>query len=766
MLKKLESYTSFEVSREMVLALKPFNSISTIKKLHEEVTQACRLIRKNLTIETDGLYDIRKHITDLELEMTLGAVELTRIAKMTHAAGKFKQFFDEHRAECPLLFELSKNICVLSKIEREINRCILPDGEVADAASEKLLKIRSQISDERNRIRAALDEIIKSRRFQKYLQEPIVTIRNNRYVIPVKQEYKSCVRGIVHDRSVSGATLFIEPESVVEINNELKKLYMEEEYEINCILKSLSDLIRPVCEELKNNLKILAHMDLVFAKAHYSLELDAAAPEILDKNIVELKSARHPLLSPDKVVPIDVNIGEDFKTLIITGPNTGGKTVCLKTVGLIVLMAKSGLHIPADLESKIGMCDVMTDIGDEQSIEQSLSTFSSHMSNIVRILKIADEKSLVLLDELGAGTDPIEGAALAQAILKHLYEISACIIATTHYGELKNFAYEHEGAKNACVDFDTQTLKPTYKLIIGRAGSSNAFDIAERLGLSQKVVQLAKDFLTKEQKDIKELLRKIEEDRRIAEIERSCAERMRLENETLKKKLKELEDRITLKKQHIINKAREEALAIVKEAKRTSEQIIKDLKDNISKQSTREREKAIRSARESLKRMFSSVLTKDPTFKPNQEIKKGDMVYLAEYNSKGYVLDASGDKAVVQSGILKVTVSKDKLQLCEQTEKIKSKESIFKIMKEKTQSIKTYLDLRGMKVEEAVDELNKYLDSALLSNLNQTTIIHGKGTGAIKKAVHEQLKNRNGIKSFRSGKAEEGGEGVTVVEFT
>ncbi|MCL0063015.1 endonuclease MutS2 [Peptococcaceae bacterium] len=764
-LKKLASYTSFEVSKEIAMNLKPLDSVSAIKQLQEEVTQACSLIRKNLIVETDGLYDIRKHIADLEREIVLGAVELMHIAKMLYAARRFKQFFNEHRDECPLLFELARDICILPEIEREITRCILPDGEIADAASSELLRIRRQISNKRNKIKETIDAIIKDKRYQKCLQEPIVTIRNDRYVIPVKQEYKGAVRGIVHDRSASGATLFVEPESVVEINNELKKLLLEEKDEMNRILKSLSKLVRAACKELKNNVKILAYLDFVFAKAYYSIELDAASPAIVDENVVNLKKARHPLLPPDKVVPLDVNIGEDFKTLVITGPNTGGKTVSLKTTGLIVLMARAGLHIPADSESKVGMCDVMVDIGDEQSIEQSLSTFSSHMSNIVHILKVADENSLVLLDELGAGTDPTEGAALAQAILQHLYKIGACTIITTHYGELKNFAYEHEGAKNACVDFDTQTLKPTYELIIGRAGSSNAFDIAEKLGLPKEIIRDAKEFLTQEQKDIKDLLRKIEEDRRMAEMERNQAEKARIENEALKKKLKELESQLMLKKQQIIDRAKEEALAIIREAKRTSEQIIKELKENISKQSTREQERAIRAARESLKRLLSSVSVKSTTLKPTQNIKKGDLVYLPEYNSKGYVLELTGDKAVVQSGILKVTVSKEQLQLYEQTEETKEKSAISKFMKEKTQAVKSQLDLRGMKAEEAIAELEKYLDDVILSNLNQITIIHGKGTGALKKAVHAQLKNRKEIKSFRLGKAEEGGDGVTIVEL-
>lgn len=769
-LQQLAAHAHSAPGKELALALRPSKDPDTVLAWQAETTQARELMRFEPSAEFGGWHDIRGQILRLRRNAVLQAEELFFIGETLAASRRIKRYLLERRMKYPSLAAIAEGLAALPELEKAILSAILPGGEIDDRATPELAQIRRRKVSAQAKVRERLERIIRSPENQKYLQEGIVTIRADRYVVPVKLEYRNMIPGIVHDQSASGATLFVEPMSVVEANNEVRQMLAAEKQEIQRILTKLSNLAASVVDDLSHGLDALAYLDFVLAKAAYSRKLDAWQPQVLKEPRIYLKQARHPLIT-GKVVPITVWLGKEFNTLIITGPNTGGKTVTLKTVGLMVLMTQAGLHIPAETGSEVGIFhQVFADIGDEQSIEQSLSTFSSHMSNIVNIIKQADKRSLIMLDELGSGTDPAEGAAIAQAILQYLHNLGARTIATTHYSELKNFAYANPGIENASVEFNSETLRPTYRLLIGKPGRSNAFEIAARLGLPEELVKSARAFQTKEQIQVSELMRKLEITQQQAEKERRLAEQMRRESEQLKERYERLERQITERKEEILSKAREEAQQIVRRAEQESEEAIKELRQKLSEQSAREREEAIKAAREKLSSLYnkniSRQIKKAQTFEVPKKLRPGDEVYLPRYNQKGYVLEIGDQNQVtVQAGILKLTVSKDELQLVKETKHETGQTEIGNVIRDKAMKLSGSLDMRGMKVDEALMEMEKYLDDAYLVGLKQVSLIHGKGTGALRAAVHRELKKYPRVKSFRLGEIAEGGDGITVVEL-
>ncbi|WP_031516070.1 endonuclease MutS2 [Desulfofalx alkaliphila] len=767
---QLAEYTGSNLGRELAEQLQPSTNIDTVLAWQAETTQARELMRFEPGCDFSGWHDVRSEISRLKRQALLSADELYRVGETLAASRRIKLFLTERKLKYPVLGDLAEGLVSLPAIEKEILAAILPGGEIDDNATAELAQIRRRIVNAQAKVKERLERIIRSPEKQKYLQEAIVTIRGDRYVVPVKLEYRQQIPGIVHDQSASGATVFVEPMGVVEANNEVRQLLAAEKQEIQRILTHLSGLAAGVVEDLAYCMELLGHLDFVLAKASYSRKLDAWQPKIVPDAVIDLKRARHPLLSGD-VVPLDLNLGKDFTTLVITGPNTGGKTVALKTVGLFVLMTQAGLHIPADDGSLVGIfSQVFADIGDEQSIEQSLSTFSSHMTNIVDIINRAGQGSLVLMDELGSGTDPTEGSALAQALLEHLHSKGVCTIATTHYSELKSFAYANAGIENASVEFNSETLQPTYRMLIGKPGRSNAFEIASRLGLKKELVERAKEFLGKEQLQVADLMRQLEYTQQQAEKERQQAEQMRRDSQQLRDRYQRLEQELTARKDEILDKAREEARLIIKNASRQSEDIIKELRDRIAQQTAREQEEAIKQAREQLYQLHDKTVKKKikrvQNHRPPKELKPGDEVFIPQYNQKGYVLDVGDNKQVtVQVGIMKVTVEKEQLQLTTAPKEEAGKSQYGRMIMNKAKTISNSLDMRGMLAEEAVLEMDKYLDDAFLTGLKQVNLIHGKGTGALRAAVHRELKGHPRVKNFRLGEIGEGGAGVTVVDL-
>jgi DNA mismatch repair protein MutS2 len=624
-------------------------------------------------------------------------------------------------------------------------------------------------------IRDKLNSIISSSNNKKYLQDSIVTIREGRYVVPVKQENRGNFPGLVHDQSSSGATLFVEPMAVVELNNELKELKIEEQHEIERILIELTNMIRERTNEIRNNQKILQRLDFIFAKGKIAVNMDGTKPILNDRGYINIKKGRHPLLDKKKVVPIDIYIGDDFRTLVITGPNTGGKTVTLKTVGLLCLMAQSGLHIPADHNSEVGVFNkIFADIGDEQSIEQNLSTFSSHMTNIVEILKNVEEKNLVLFDELGAGTDPVEGAALAMSILDYLYNIKVRTIATTHYSQLKIYALTKEGVENASMEFDVETLSPTYKLSIGIPGKSNAFEISKRLGLMDYIISHAQTLISKENVDFEDVLKTMDQDRKRIEENKLETERLKIEIERLKEELTDEKERTQEAKEKIIYKAKEEARNILRNAKEESDLIVSNLR-NISNEIERERNIKIQEAQDKLKSKLNET-EKDLSIKlldvkssnPPKNLKVGESVEILSLNQSGIVVSLPDDNGnlQVQVGIMKINVPVSSLRRIKENDSQKRTAVMTKnILKFKTQDIKNEIDLRGETLDEALLDLDKYLDDVYISGLKEIYIIHGKGTGVLRSGISDLLKSHKHVKSYRLGKYGEGGSGVTVVEL-
>lgn len=776
--EKLISLCSSELGKELAAALLPQTQPEEVERMLKETTDAVDFILRRGSPPLGGIHDIRDTLRRVELGTAINPGELLRVADTLRAARNLKNYASEADPRADEsgnhVRDLIASVTPNKRIEDSINAAIISDEEISDNASSTLASIRKRIREEQESLKDKLNSMIHSSKYQKFMQESIVTIREDRYVIPVKAEYRNEIPGLVHDSSASGATVYIEPMAVVEANNNIKQLRIKEQLEIERILQELTGEVAGIIEPLKANMTLFAQLDFVFAKAKLSLDLKCVCPKLNREKRINIKKGRHPLLDSKTVVPIDLWIGERFTTLVITGPNTGGKTVTLKTVGLFTLMVQSGLHVPAAEGTEMSVFDnVFADIGDEQSIEQSLSTFSSHMRNIVEILSRADDMSLVLFDELGAGTDPTEGAALAMSILENLHGRGAITIATTHYSELKVYALTTDGVENACCEFDVETLRPTYRLLIGVPGKSNAFAISKRLGLSDDILDRAREFLSGEEIQFEDVLMTIERNRRESEQERLQAESLRLEIEKLKKELEEQKYKLSSQREKLLREAREEARRILLDARKDAGDILEEMKQATKLQDEKERRRAAEEAKAKLRGSIGKIeeslaeglFRRKGFVKPPENLKPGDSVLILDLNQKGTVItppDKDGE-ALVQAGIMKINVHVTNLKLIDEQSYEIQRTGSASIGVSKAMNISPRTDIRGMNVEEAIIILGKYLDDAALAGLSEVTIVHGKGTGALRSGVHQYLKTNHHVKSFRLGQYGEGEAGVTIV---
>ncbi|GIO01022.1 endonuclease MutS2 [Brevibacillus halotolerans] len=763
--------TTSELGRELAESLEPFNHIDVVRHAQRQTEEASTVLRVKGSVPLGGIRNIRGPIQRARLNSVLAPLELLDIATTLHAGRRLKQFINDisEEHELSILQSLVDRIEGLRDLETEIKRCIDDNGEVVDSASLELRQIRQEIRSSEARIREKLDQMTRSSSTQKMLMENIVTIRGDRFVIPVKQEYRSHFGGIVHDQSASGATLFIEPEVIVSMNNKLREARLKEEHEVERILYTLTVLVADHVDMLLENLSVLAELDFIFAKAQLAYSMKAISPKLNEKGYILLKKGRHPLIDPKVVVPLDVELGKEYTGIVVTGPNTGGKTVSIKTLGLLSLMTMAGLHIPAQEETEMAVfSSIFADIGDEQSIEQSLSTFSSHLTNIIRILDQMDEKSLVLFDELGAGTDPTEGAALAMSILDHVLAKGARLVATTHYSELKAYAYDTPEVVNASVEFDVQTLRPTYRLLVGVPGRSNAFAIASRLGLNEQIIDKARRSVSKEENQVEKMIASLESNKKTAEKEREDAENIRKQAEELRQQLEEERRQFAETKNRLLEKAEEEARVAVQLAREEAEEIIRELRQ-MRKEGVDFKEHRLIDAK---KRLGNAVLEleKEKVKKPAKavratQIKIGDEVMVESFGQKGTVLDkVSSTEYLVQLGIIKMKVKKDDMHVVK--ESVQPKKPVqYTTIKREANSVKLDLDLRGYNVEDSIQEIDRYLDDAVLAGFHKVSIIHGNGTGVLRKGVHEFLRRHRSVKSFRLGGQGEGGVGATIVEL-
>lgn len=778
---KLVTYAVSPMAKEIARKLKPTSDYDEVLQRQKETSHALTMIIKKGSIPLGGLKDVRDSIKRVNIGGILTAAELINMADLLHVCKKVKNYYKDNKKEesygcLDLLFE---GITTLPTIESEITRCIISEEEIADNASPTLNNLRKEIKAINEKIKSQLQKIIYSSTNQAKLQEAVITIREDRYCVPVKQEYRNSFPGIIHDQSSSGATLFIEPMIVVQMNNQLRELKIKEKNEIEKILGKLTDMIAENIEIIESNLELLTSLDFIFSKAQLALEMNGVEPRFNKEGRINIKKGRHPLLDPKSVVPIDIYLGDEFTTLLITGPNTGGKTVSLKTLGLFVLMGQAGLHIPANDNSELAVFDnVFADIGDEQSIEQSLSTFSSHMTNIVDILEKVSPNSLVLFDELGAGTDPTEGAALAMAILDYLLKMKVRTAATTHYSELKVYALSTQGIENASCEFDVETLRPTYRLLIGIPGKSNAFSISKRLGLPEFIINNAALFITKKDKQFEDLIADLETSKKTAIYEQNRAEEYRREAEELKKQVEEQKEKIEKQREKLIHEARQEARKILEQSKDEADKIIKEIQKSAREAQMvidyKDMEEARGKLRESLKELDNKMIkttNKVVSSKVPKKLNKGDRVFVTSLNQKGIVIlppNQNGD-VIVQVGIMKLNVHISSLVLDEDENEDKGsktrKSSSSSSTRSKTINIGPEIDIRGQTIDEAIINTDKYLDEAFLSSLTQITIIHGKGTGALRQAIHQLLKRHPHVKSYRLGKYGEGETGVTIVEL-
>lgn len=763
--------------RELCQALEPSTDLAGIELAQKQTGDALTRIFQKGSLSFSGTRNIGASLKRLEIGGTLSIEELLRVASLLKVTKRAKSYSRSER-ETPRedsLDGLFAALEPLTPLSGEINRCILSEDEIADDASARLKQIRRSIKNTNDRIHSQMNTMLNSSR--NYLQDAVITMRNGRYCLPVKAESKNQVPGMIHDQSSTGSTLFIEPMSVVKLNNDLKELFLKEQEEIEVILADLSALTAEHIPALISNYEILSNLDFIFAKASLAKSYNGTAPLFNRDRRIRIRKGRHPLLDSRKVVPIDIHLGDDFNQLIITGPNTGGKTVSLKTVGLFTLMGQAGLHIPANDRSELSIFDeVFADIGDEQSIEQSLSTFSSHMTNIVSILEKVDEHSLVLFDELCAGTDPAEGAALAMAILSRLHHYGIRTMATTHYSELKVFALSTPGVENACCEFSLETLSPTYRLLIGIPGKSNAFAISSKLGLDADLIENARSNLTEQDESFEDLLSDLESQRITIEKDRLEAEQHKVEIARLKQKLEQKQERLDSQREKIIREANEEAHAILRKAKEVADQTIKNFhKYGKGSGSVREMEKERGSLRSKMDRLEKDMSLKQKEQAANHKIPKklriGDSVKVLSMNLKGTVHTLPNDKGdlYVQMGILRSVVNiKDLVLLEEDSPAVGKKHAsagASNLKMSKSASVSTEINLIGKTTDEAIVLLDKYLDDAYLAHMPSVRIVHGKGTGALRKAVQNHLKRLKYVKSFRLGEFGEGDSGVTIAEF-
>lgn len=779
-LDQLTEYAFSADAKSRCQKLRPITDRAQIEQLQQQTSDALSRLFKYGSLSFSGVTDIRDSLKRLEIGGALSAIELLRVCSLLESAKRAKAFArsqDDNDQPDDSLTSLFAGIEPLTPLCDEIRRCILSEDEIADDASSTLHSIRRSMRGMNDKIRAQMNSMINNTTTRSYLQDTVITMRDGRYCLPVKAEAKSLVPGMIHDQSSTGSTLFIEPMAVVNLNNEYKELQLREQEEIEVILAGLSNLTASYATQLLADYELLTELDFIFARAAFAQTYNGVAPLFNDDGRIHIRKGRHPLLDPKKVVPIDVRLGEDFRLLIVTGPNTGGKTVSLKTVGLLTLMGQSGLHIPASERSELGIFDeVFADIGDEQSIEQSLSTFSSHMVNIIRILEQVNDRSLVLFDELCAGTDPTEGAALAISILSKLHLYGARIMATTHYSELKVYALSTPGVENACCEFDVATLSPTYRLLIGIPGKSNAFAISEKLGLPSDLITDAKGRISKSEGDFEDLIADLEKSRSTIEREQLEINQYKAEIESLKEKLEQKQERLDSSRDKILREANEQAYNILKEAKDVADETIRNFNkygkagapvSEMEKERTKLRGKMDKAAQKMSEQKKASV----PNHNIPKKLRIGDSVKVISMNLKGTVHslpNARGD-LYVQMGILRSLVNINDLILLEEdaapgTKKFQ-KTSAGKIKMSKSASVSTEINLIGKTTDEAIPLLDKYLDDAYLAHLPSVRIVHGKGTGALRNAVQAHLKRLKYVKSFHLGEFGEGDAGVTIAEF-
>ena len=778
-LDRLASYAASEEIKKRCLELVPGTDIDEINDLQKTTADALGRLYKDSSITFVGIHNVHASLKRLDIGGALNTTELLRIGSLLEVAKRAKAYDRSDRVDdktdslTPFFTELEP----LSPLHDEIRRCILSEDEIADDASPALFKIRKSIRGMNDRIHAQLTTIMNNSTTRTYLQDAVVTMRDGRYCLPVKAEAKGQVPGMMHDQSSSGSTLFIEPMAVVNLNNELKELFIKEQDEINVILADLSNRVAENAMALETDYQVLSELDFIFAKANLAKSYNGVAPEFNEKGIINIRHGRHPLLDPKTVVPIDVRLGEEYKQLIITGPNTGGKTVSLKTVGLLTLMGQAGLHIPAGDRSMLAIFhEVFADIGDEQSIEQSLSTFSSHMTNIVRILEKADDQSLCLFDELCSGTDPTEGAALAISILNKLHQYGNVTMATTHYSELKVYALSTDGVENACCEFNVETLSPTYKLLIGIPGKSNAFAISQKLGLSENIIEDARTRISDKDIDFEDLISNLEASRQTIEKEQLEINQYKAEIETLKKQLESKQERLDQNKEKILREANEEAYKILKEAKDLADETIRNFNkygqgQAPMSQMEKERTNVINKLSEKEKSISGlKKQNKAPNHKVPKKLRIGDSVLVLSMNLKGTVHtlpNAKGD-LYVQMGILRSLVNINDLVLVEDADSSPAKKyggGGSKIKMSKAMNVSSEINLIGKTTDEAIALLDKYLDDAYIAHIASVRIVHGKGTGALRKAVHQYLRRQKHVKEFHLAEFGEGDAGVTIAKF-
>ncbi|MCI7613237.1 MAG: endonuclease MutS2 [Selenomonadaceae bacterium] len=782
-LSKLREKAGTILGKELAGGLLPSGDREEVRERLQQTAEAV-YVSSIAQPPLGGIKDIRESIKKVGLGAVLAPDELLDILTTMYAMREMKRFFKELEAEAPILKNWARSLEILGQLEKDLEHIVDEHGNLRDDASVELKRIRREIRSSQAKIKDHLAGLLHNNEYQKYFQEAIVTMRGDRYVLPVKQEYRQYFPGIVHDQSATGSTLFIEPMAVVNLNNDIKQLTAAERHEVERILRAASQKIRKNDSQLMDNCEIMAEVDVAFAKADLAYEMKATEPVLNEAGVTKLMSARHPLLPADKVVPIDITIGDSYSMLLVTGPNTGGKTVSMKTFGLLVLMAQSGLFLPVESGSEIAVYNnIYADIGDEQSIEQSLSTFSAHMTHLVSILDKVEPEDLVLLDELGAGTDPEEGAALAMAILERLLTIKATVLATTHYSELKTFAFGREGIENACVEFDVATLRPTYRLLIGIPGASNAFAISRRLGLSESLIIRAKQLIQADHAQFEQVINQLEKEKMLYEQMNADIETRLRRAEQMEAKAEALRVELNQKKADILRRAKDEGAALVRRMRRESEEVISQLKEQFNDQGIQKRQAAIQAARDQINEAAGKVrpgIVSVKAFRKAVDLKTlepGDIIYVTKLDQKGTVLSIRGKELEVQLGSLKTNVKAKDCKFVEKAPKEKhsanaasgtrgsrsgSRGSSFI---SKTQEAHRDIDIRGMMVDEAEMVLGKFLDDSVMAGLSQVLIIHGKGTGALRKGVHAYLKRHRNVASFNFADMSEGGTGATLVEL-
>lgn len=766
---------SSQLGKEMVWELLPYLDERQIKEALRESDEAFKLIMFKGSLPIGNFYNIKDYVSLGKKGGSLSISELLKVLYNMKVCREVKNFLVGDLPEVELIKSMVDAIEVFKDLERDLDEAIENEEELSDNASPTLRSLRRSILKQNEDIRARLNNIINRSENKTILQDAIVTVRGDRYVIPVKQEHRTKVAGIIHDQSSSGATVFIEPQVIVNMNNELRQLLIEEKIEVDRIIGEFSSRVGELASQLRNNQDILTHLDFIMAKGKFAVKNKYELPKIAEEKSIILKSARHPLIDIKKAVPIDIHIGRDYDALILTGPNTGGKTVSLKTVGLLCLMMQSGLHIPASSESEVGIFnEIFADIGDEQSIEQSLSTFSSHMKNIVNITKNANDNSLILLDELGAGTDPTEGAALAISILEELRRRGGKVFATTHYTELKKYALKTQGVENASMIFDVESLSPTYKLQIGVAGKSNAFEISKKLGLDEEIIDKAKSLLTTDDIAFEEVLNAIEEDKRRAEIERDEAIELNIRVKALEKEAQERLTKIKKEEEKIIREAKSEARGFINEAKNLAKNVQKELRELAKIESLGERNKRLEKSKHKIKDAAGRykenfIVEENDNPVSIDDIKLGDRVKVLSLNQNGEIIGLADSKGevLVKVGAMKMKAKAKDLKLIidgrKKKNKVKPTKNYGSMYKAKSMNVATNINVQGENLEDALMKVEKYLDDAFMAGLKEITIIHGRGEGILKNGIQKMLREHRQVDSYRYGNYNEGGQGVSIV---